>query len=109
MRGTESGALKEWATLGQHASFLPRHPRSPPGPRASTQPRNGICRACSVSGDPHRLQHLGKTCDTVDVEHQPLGRREVGWTRSRGSQGGITAQLNDDLKPVRVIPARQVK
>lgn len=80
----------------------------PPGPRASAQPPNLTCRVLGL-WDPHRLQHLRKTCDTVDVEHQPLGRREVGWTRSRGNQGGITAQLNDGLRPVRVLSAGQLE
>lgn len=67
---------EEWASL---ANTPPSSAAAPVPARPGLGPPHSLGirpAACSASGTPHRLQHLRNTCDTVDVELQPLGRRD---------------------------------
>lgn len=51
-------------------------------PPPSADPAGALDLLAACKSDPRRLQHLHDAGDTVDVEHQPLDRREAGWPRS---------------------------
>lgn len=82
--GKGSGAREEEASLGPRASSaLPRRSGSPPGVEglstASVLPRARPPRT-GPSAAP-----LLRACTTVNVEHQPLGRkRSAGWSLAAG-------------------------